>query len=138
MRILITGGAGFIGTAAIQHVIENTDHAIINIGKLTYAGNLESLAKVEAHPRCLFERVEICDQDAIQRIFKTHQPDEVMHLAAESHVDSSIEGPAEFIQTNIVGACNLLEASRACWSVSADKSGFRFYHLSTDEVLEAP
>lgn len=138
MRILITGGAGFIGTAVIQNVIENTDHAIINIDKLTYAGNLGSLAKVEAHPRYLFEQVDICDQDAIQRIFKTHQPDEVMHLAAEFHVDSSIEGPAKFIQINIVGACNFLEASRAYWSGSADKCGFRFYHIAADEVLVAP
>ena len=134
MRILIPGGAGFIGAAVIRHVRENTGHAVINIVKLTYAGNLESLAEVEAHPRYRFEQVDICDQDAIQRIFKTHRPNAVMHLAAESHVDRSIEGPAEFIQTNIVGTCNLLEAARACCSGSAGNSGFRFHHVSTDEV----
>jgi len=134
MRILITGGAGFIGSAVIRYVIENTDHAVINIDKLTYAGNLESLVDVAGHSRYHFEQVDICDRGEVQRVFKTHRPEAVMHLAAESHVDRSIEGPAEFIQTNIVGTYNLLEASRACWSGAADKSDFRFHHISTDEV----
>ena len=134
MRILITGGAGFIGSAVMRHVVSNTDHTAINIDKLTYAGNLESLADVAGHPRYHFEQVDICDQSALQRVFKTYQPDAVMHLAAESHVDRSIEGPADFIQTNIVGTCNLLEASRSHWSELTDKSAFRFHHISTDEV----
>ena len=134
MRILITDGAGFIGSAVIRYVIENTDHAVINIDKLTYAGNLESLVDVAGHSRYHFEQVDICDRGEVQRVFKTHRPEAVMHLAAESHVDRSIEGPAEFIQTNIVGTYNLLEASRACWSEAADKSDFRFHHISTDEV----
>ena len=102
-KLLITGGAGFIGSAVIRHIINNTSHSIINVDKLTYAGNLESLASIESDARYAFEQVDICDANEIKRVFNKHQPDLVMHLAAESHVDRSIDGPGEFIQTNIVG-----------------------------------
>ncbi|WP_043532135.1 dTDP-glucose 4,6-dehydratase [Litchfieldella xinjiangensis] len=143
MKLLITGGAGFIGSAVIRHIIANTDDCVINVDKLTYAGNLESLAAVSVSDRYVFEQVDICDRAELERVFAEHQPDAVMHLAAESHVDRSIDGPAEFIQTNIVGTYTLLEVARAYWSGLAPERrlGFRFHHISTDEVygdLEGP
>lgn len=136
MKILVTGGAGFIGSAVIRHIIENTEDHVINLDKLTYAGNLESLATVSKSERYVFEHADICDSAQLDRIFQQHQPDVVMHLAAESHVDRSIDGPAAFIETNIVGTYTLLDASRRYWeSLEIDKkSSFRFHHISTDEV----
>ena len=135
-KLLITGGAGFIGSAVIRHIINNTSHSVVNVDKLTYAGNLESLTSIENDARYEFEQVDICDADAIKRVFNEHQPDIVMHLAAESHVDRSIDGPGEFIKTNIVGTYVLLEEARDYWSeLKGDqKKGFRFHHVSTDEV----
>jgi dTDP-glucose 4,6-dehydratase len=135
-KLLVTGGAGFIGSAVIRHIINNTEHSVVNVDKLTYAGNLESLASIENNDRYIFEQVDICDAVEIKRIFNIHQPDIVMHLAAESHVDRSIDGPGEFIQTNIVGTYVLLEEARSYWSTLADskKNAFRFHHVSTDEV----
>lgn len=136
MKILVTGGAGFIGSAVIRHIINNTNDSVINLDKLTYAGNLESLLKVSKSERYTFEQVDICNRAELDRVFKAHKPDVVMHLAAESHVDRSITGPAEFIQTNIVGTYNLLEAAREYWNTldSVCKKAFRFHHISTDEV----
>ena len=136
MKILLTGGAGFIGSAVIRHLIADTDHAVLNIDKLTYAGNLESLAEAATSPRYAFAQIDICDRKALQQAFAEFQPDAVMHLAAESHVDRSIDGPGEFIQTNITGTYTLLEATRAYWSgLDAEvKAAFRFHHVSTDEV----
>lgn len=136
MKILVTGGAGFIGSAVIRHIIKNTQDSVVNLDKLTYAGNLESLTEVSDNPRYTFEQVDICDRAELDRVFQQHQPDAVMHLAAESHVDRSIDGPAEFIQTNIVGTYTLLEAARAYWNElnSERKQAFRFHHISTDEV----
>ena len=134
--ILITGGAGFIGSAVIRHLIRHTGHLVVNLDKLTYAGNLESLVEVADTPRYIFEHADITDRSALDRIFAQHRPGAVMHLAAESHVDRSIDGPGEFIHTNMVGTYTLLEASRAYWG-SLDESGkecFRFHHISTDEV----
>jgi dTDP-glucose 4,6-dehydratase len=135
-KLLITGGAGFIGSAVIRHIINNTEHCVVNVDKLTYAGNLESLESIENNDRYSFEQVDICDATEIKRLFNQHQPDIVMHLAAESHVDRSIDGPGEFIQTNIVGTYVLLEEARSYWSTLADskKNAFRFHHVSTDEV----
>lgn len=143
MKLLITGGAGFIGSAVIRYLIEHTSHHVVNLDKLTYAGNLDSLIEVAQDPRYLFEQVDICDQAELERVFSEHQPDAVMHLAAESHVDRSIDGPAAFIQTNIVGTSTLLEVARAYWqALNAErKASFRFHHISTDEVygdLEGP
>ncbi len=134
--ILVTGGAGFIGSAVVRHLINDTEHTVINVDKLTYAGNLESLTTVSNSDRYFFEKVDICDADEVKRVFTTHQPDIVMHLAAESHVDRSIDGPGEFIQTNVVGTYTLLEQARAYWSkLEGDKEeGFKFHHISTDEV----
>jgi dTDP-glucose 4,6-dehydratase len=136
MKILVTGGAGFIGSAVIRNIINNTADSVINLDKLTYAGNLESLADVSDSERYAFEKVDICDRAELDRIFKEHQPDAVMHLAAESHVDRSIDGPAEFIETNIVGTYQLLEATRQYWNKLDEvrKLTFRFHHISTDEV----
>ena len=136
MKLLITGGAGFIGSALVRHIIRHTTDSVVNVDKLTYAGNLESLAECSASDRYAFEQVDICDRTALNRVFAQHQPDAVMHLAAESHVDRSIDGPGEFIQTNIVGTFNLLEAARAYWlGLDAPrKAAFRFHHISTDEV----
>lgn len=136
MKILVTGGAGFIGSAVVRHIINNTEDSVVNVDKLTYAGNLESLAEIERSERYSFEHADICNSDEMARIFAEHQPDAVMHLAAESHVDRSITGPAAFIETNIVGTYVLLEATRHYWS-GLDlnkKSAFRFHHISTDEV----
>ena len=136
MNFLITGGAGFIGSAVIRHIIDNTNHSVVNVDKLTYAGNLESLTSIENDARYAFEQVDICNPSEIKRIFDKYQPDVVMHLAAESHVDRSIDGPGEFIQTNIVGTYVLLEEARDYWSSLSDdkKASFRFHHVSTDEV----
>lgn len=136
MKILITGGAGFIGSAVVRQLITESEATVINVDKLTYAGNLESVAEVATNPRYHFERVDICDAPALQRLFTQYQPDAVMHLAAESHVDRSIDGPAQFIETNIIGTYTLLEAAREYWAaLPADrKQGFRFHHISTDEV----
>ncbi|MGP9552093.1 dTDP-glucose 4,6-dehydratase [Halomonas sp. AOP42-D1-22] len=133
---LITGGAGFIGSAVVRELIQNSAHRVVNVDKLTYAGNLESLASVEGNERYTFVQADICDAHAMQQLFKQHQPDVVMHLAAESHVDRSIDGPAEFIQTNVVGTAVLLEAARGYWnSLEGERrDAFRFHHISTDEV----
>ena len=143
MKILVTGGAGFIGSAVIRQIILNTADRVVNLDKLTYAGNLESLAEASASERYAFEQVDICDSIEVERVFREHQPDAVMHLAAESHVDRSIEGPAAFIETNIVGTYTLLEVARKYWQGLDEtrKAAFRFHHISTDEVygdLEAP
>ncbi len=134
--LLITGGAGFIGSAVIRHLIAHTGHTVVNVDCLTYAGNLESLASVASDPRYTFEQVDIRDAAEVGRLFRQYQPDGIMHLAAESHVDRSIDGPAEFIQTNIVGTYTLLEAARNYWnSLNGEKkTSFRFHHISTDEV----
>jgi dTDP-glucose 4,6-dehydratase len=136
MKILVTGGAGFIGSAVVRHIINNTRDSVINVDKLTYAGNLESLINIENEERYKFEQVDICDAIELKRAFNQHKPDAVMHLAAESHVDRSITGPSDFIQTNIVGTYTLLEVTRAYWSELSDKAkkAFRFHHISTDEV----
>jgi len=136
MKILVTGGAGFIGSAVIRHIINNTQDSVINLDKLTYAGNLESLISVNDSQRYVFEQVDVCNADELNRVFSEHQPDAVMHLAAESHVDRSIDGPDDFIQTNIVGTYSLLEVARAYWSTLPEnrKQAFRFHHISTDEV----
>src|SRR5690554_2033501 len=128
MKLLITGGAGFIGSAVIRHIIANTPDSVVNVDKLTYAGNLESLANSADSDRYAFEQVDICNRVEIERVFREHQPDTVMHLAAESHVDRSIDGPAEFIQTNIFGTYTLLEAARSYWSSLDTKrhQAFRF------------
>ncbi len=136
MKFLVTGGAGFIGSALIRYIINHTADQVVNVDKLTYAGNLESLTGIDHSDRYRFEQIDICDALELQRVFATHQPDAVFHLAAESHVDRSIDGPATFIETNIVGTYRLLEAARAYWSsIEGDKrSLFRFLHISTDEV----
>jgi len=136
VKILVTGGAGFIGSAVIRHIIKDTQDYVVNVDKLTYAGNLESLKDVENSNRYVFEQVDICNNESISRVFNDHQPDVVMHLAAESHVDRSIDGPAAFIETNIVGTYTLIEAARAYWSKLGEdkKKTFKFHHISTDEV----
>lgn len=135
--ILITGGAGFIGSVLIRYLISETSHLVINLDKLTYAANLASLSNVESNPCYHFEKLDICSSGQISEIFCKYQPDAVMHLAAESHVDRSITGSADFIQTNIVGTYTLLEAAREYWMnlPAARKSAFRFHHISTDEVF---
>ena len=137
MRILVTGGAGFIGSAVTRHIIKRTDDEVCVLDKLTYAGNLDSLAPVAADPRYSFVRADICDRKAVDRVFADFAPDAVMHLAAESHVDRSIDGPAAFIETNVVGTFTMLEAALAYWRSldAAKKEGFRFLHISTDEVF---
>lgn len=136
MKILVTGGAGFVGSALIRYVLSQTTDHIVNVDKLTYAGNLESLAGCANSSRYAFEQLDICDQAALESAFAQHKPDAVMHLAAESHVDRSIDGPSEFIQTNIVGTYTLLETTRAYWSALEEdrRNSFRFHHISTDEV----
>jgi dTDP-glucose 4,6-dehydratase len=142
-KLLITGGAGFIGSAVIRHIINKTSYTVVNVDKLTYAGNLESLKSVESSKRYHFEKIDICDANKIKHVFNKYSPDIVMHLAAESHVDRSIDGPKEFIQSNIIGTFILLEQARLYWSGldKAKKNSFRFHHVSTDEVygdLEGP
>ncbi|MDL0431995.1 dTDP-glucose 4,6-dehydratase [Marinobacter sp. TBZ242] len=136
MKLLVTGGAGFIGSAVIRHIITNTNDEVVNLDKLTYAGNLQSLADVSSSGRYTFEQVDICNRAEVDRVLAEHQPDAIMHLAAESHVDRSIDGPAEFIETNIVGTYTLLEATRHYWhTLEGDRrANFRFHHISTDEV----
>ena len=136
MRLLVTGGAGFIGSALIRHLIRDTAHQVLNLDKLTYAGNLESLAEIDGDPRYRFLRADIGDRAAVDAALAGFQPDAILHLAAESHVDRSIDGPAAFIQTNIVGTYHLLEAARAYWLAlpEASRATFRFHHVSTDEV----
>ncbi|MET4028373.1 dTDP-glucose 4,6-dehydratase [Marinobacter sp. MBR-99] len=136
MKLLVTGGAGFIGSAVIRHIITNTQDEVVNLDKLTYAGNLESLAEVSDNERYTFEQVDICNRAELDRVLAQHQPDAIMHLAAESHVDRSIDGPADFIETNIVGTYTLLEAMRQYWQAleAEKKANFRFHHISTDEV----
>ena len=136
-KIIVTGGAGFIGSAVIRHLIGNTNSTVINVDKLTYAGNLASLAEINNNPKYHFEEVDICDGAEMHRIFELYEPDAILHLAAESHVDRSIDGPSEFIQTNIVGTYTLLDAARNYW-LQLDKNkadDFRFHHVSTDEVF---
>ena len=135
-RVLITGGAGFIGSAVVRQLIAETDSTVVTLDKLTYAGNLDSLGTARSHPRHSFERVDICDRKEVERVFRQHRPSAVMHLAAESHVDRSISGPAAFIETNVVGTCTLLEVARSYWSElpSDGRESFRFHHVSTDEV----
>ena len=136
MKILVTGGAGFIGSAVVRHIVNDTAHNVVNVDKLTYAGNLESLKEISADPRYAFEQVDICDAGELKRVFSSHQPDIVMHLAAESHVDRSIDGPGQFIQTNVVGTYTLLEQARAYYASLPEerKAAYRFHHISTDEV----
>ena len=136
MKILVTGGAGFIGSAVIRHIINDTDDIVLNIDKLTYAGNLESLKDIDQSPRYEFQQIDICDKEALEQAFDSFKPNLVMNLAAESHVDRSIDGPAEFINTNIVGTYHLLEVARQYWQKldDIDKQQFKFHHISTDEV----
>ncbi|WP_282344578.1 dTDP-glucose 4,6-dehydratase [Pseudomonas sp. PS02288] len=136
MRILVTGGAGFIGSALIRHLMQHTGHQVLNVDKLTYAGNLESLREIDDNPRYAFLHADIGDAAAMATALADFAPDAVMHLAAESHVDRSIDGPVAFIQTNIVGSYVLLDACRAYWQTLPEprKSAFRFHHISTDEV----
>jgi dTDP-glucose 4,6-dehydratase len=136
MKILVTGGAGFIGSAVVRYIIKSTNFTVVNLDKLTYAGNLESLEEVSNSERYSFEKVDICDSEAIKKIFKKHKPNIVMHLAAESHVDRSIDGPGEFMQTNIIGTYTLLDQARNYWDSlqGESKEQFKFHHISTDEV----
>lgn len=135
-RILVTGGAGFIGSAVVRHIIADTNNSVVVVDKLTYAGNLESLTPVADNERYSLEQVDICNRNELDRVFAQYQPDYVMHLAAESHVDRSIDGPADFIETNIVGTYTMLEAARQYWNGldASRKDAFRFHHISTDEV----
>ncbi|WP_086981656.1 dTDP-glucose 4,6-dehydratase [Vibrio aphrogenes] len=136
MNILITGGAGFIGSAVIRYIINNTDDNVINVDKLTYAGNLENLSEIENNERYQFEKVDICNRLELEKLFNKYKPDAVMNLAAESHVDKSINNPNDFIYTNIIGTYQLLETSRLYWKNlnNKAKAAFRFHHISTDEV----
>jgi dTDP-glucose 4,6-dehydratase len=137
MRLLVTGGAGFIGSAVIRHCLRHTDHSVVNVDKLTYAANLDSLREVLPSSRYTFEKIDICNEDALGGVLEKHDPDAIMHLAAESHVDRSIDGPSAFIQTNIVGTYTLLQCARAHYEnlPPGRKSAFRFHHVSTDEVF---
>ncbi|MDX1694617.1 MAG: dTDP-glucose 4,6-dehydratase [Ketobacteraceae bacterium] len=136
MKFLVSGGAGFIGSAVVRHLINDTSHSVMNLDKLTYAGNLDSLAEVSSSDRYRFSQTDICDGEALAKVFSDYQPDIVMHLAAETHVDRSIDGPADFIQTNVVGTYQLLEAARTYWKHLPEEKQqcFRFHHISTDEV----
>lgn len=135
--ILVTGGAGFIGANFVLDWLSQSDEAVLNVDKLTYAGNLRTLQSLEGNPKHIFARVDICDRAALDALFAEHKPRAVLHFAAESHVDRSIHGPADFVQTNVVGTFTLLEAARAYWNGlnDADKAAFRFLHVSTDEVF---
>ena len=137
-KILVTGGAGFIGSTVIKHIINNTNYSVVNIDKLTYAGNLKTLESVSKDSRYDFEKVDICNASEIKRVFNKHQPWIVMHLAAESHVDRSIDSPSDFIQTNVIGTYTMLQTSLSYWSKlqGEKKNNFRFHHISTDEVYE--
>ena len=136
MKILVTGGAGFIGSAVVRHIINDTQDSVVNVDKLTYAGNLDNLASVSGSTRYAFEQVDICNRAELDRVFTQHQPNAVMHLAAESHVDRSINSAGEFIQTNIIGTFTLLEAARQYWQTMPPEkqAAFKFHHISTDEV----
>lgn len=136
MKILVTGGAGFIGSAVIRHIIKNTEDSVVNVDKLTYAGNLDNLSDVYSSSRYSFDQVDICNRDELDLVLRNHQPDAIMHLAAESHVDRSIDGPAAFIETNVTGTYILLEAARHYWQnlKTENRKLFRFHHISTDEV----
>jgi len=136
MRLIVTGGAGFIGSALIRHLMANTNYQVLNIDKLTYAGNLQSLPNLESNPNYQFEQVDICDGDKIKALFDAFKPDAIMHLAAESHVDRSIDGPLEFVQTNVMGTAVLLDVAKNYWNTLEPqaKENFRFHHISTDEV----
>ncbi len=134
MKILITGGAGFIGSAVVRLAIAR-GHSVVNVDALTYAACLENVARVADHPNYVFEQVDIRDRAALDAVFAKHSPDTVMHLAAESHVDRSIDGPADFVETNINGTFNMLEAARHYWQAQGRPHGFRFHHISTDEVF---
>ena len=139
MRILLTGGCGFIGSAVVRHVLRHTGHSVVNIDKMTYAASEEALEGARTDPRHRLIRADIADAAAMRAAFAAHQPDLVMHLAAESHVDRSIDGPGDFIRTNVLGTFTLLEAARGYWSaLPADRrAAFRFHHISTDEVFGA-
>jgi dTDP-glucose 4,6-dehydratase len=138
MKILVTGGAGFIGSALVRHLVQRTNHTVLVADKLTYAGDLASLASVQGDPRYHFSRTDICDAPAMAKLFASFEPDSVMHLAAESHVDRSIDGPAEFVNTNVVGTYVLLDQSLAHWrKLGSQGKNFRFHHISTDEVYGA-
>ncbi|CEE94206.1 dTDP-glucose 4,6 dehydratase, NAD(P)-binding (fragment) [Xenorhabdus nematophila str. Anatoliense] len=136
MKILVTGGAGFIGSALIRYIINYTNDDVINVDKLTYAGNLESLKEIDNSPHYFFEKADICDRNRLDNILEQYQPDAIMHLAAESHVDRSISSPSDFIETNIIGTYTLLEATRHYWQQLSEekKNKFIFHHISTDEV----
>ncbi|MBE0369280.1 dTDP-glucose 4,6-dehydratase [Pseudoalteromonas aurantia] len=136
MKILVTGGAGFIGSAVVRRIIEHSDYEVVNVDKLTYAGNLDSIQLIADDPRYIFEQADICSLEVMNRVFAEHQPDVIMHLAAESHVDRSIDGPMDFIQTNIIGTYTLLEAARFYYSQLGEEKqrNFKFHHISTDEV----
>jgi dTDP-glucose 4,6-dehydratase len=136
LKVLVTGGAGFIGSMVIRKILDQTNYDVVNVDKLTYAGNLDSLSNIIDSPRYFFEEVDICDTKALDTVFETHRPNIVMHLAAESHVDRSINGPSDFIYTNIIGTFNLLESSRSYFDTlnNGDRLKFRFHHISTDEV----
>src|SRR5437867_5091200 len=137
MKILVTGGAGFIGSNLVRHLLRHTEHSVVNVDKLTYAGNLDSLSDVQADSRYAFVQADVADAAAMREVFQRPHPDAVIHLSAESHVDRSIDGPCDFIQTNIVGIYTLLQVVRAYWhDLSAERKGqFRFVHVSTDEVF---
>src|SRR3954469_5548755 len=136
MKIIVTGGAGFIGSAVVRTLIAETDWQVVNLDKLTYAGNLDSLTSVESNPRYTFAHLDICDRDGVKALFEAERPDAIMHLAAESHVDRSIDGPAAFVETNVVGTFNLLQNALTYWRglPAAAQERFRFHHVSTDEV----
>ena len=139
MKLLLTGGCGFIGSAVVRHLLRHTGHAVVNVDKLTYAASEDALEEGRDHNRHVLVQADVADADALRQVFATHQPDAVMHLAAESHVDRSIDGPADFIRTNILGTFTLLEAARSYLSTlpAARQAAFRFHHVSTDEVFGA-